>query len=47
MIENPANGPSAPFFADIGIASGMRVLDVGCGVGELSRLVARLAGRQG
>jgi SAM-dependent methyltransferase len=30
-----------------GIASGMRVLDLGCGVGEVSFLVARLVGHHG
>jgi SAM-dependent methyltransferase len=44
---NPANAPSARFFADIGIAPAMRVLDVGCGNGDLSRLVARLVGPDG
>lgn len=44
---NPANGPSARFFAEIGLAPGMRVLDVGCGNGDLSRLVARLVGPDG
>ena len=44
---NPANGPSARFFAEIGIAPGMRVLDVGCGNGDLSRFVARLVGPDG
>lgn len=44
---NPANAPSGRFFAEIGIASGMRVLDVGCGNGDLSRLVARMVGPDG
>lgn len=44
---NPANAPSARFFAEIGIASGTRVLDVGCGNGDLSRLVARMVGPDG
>lgn len=45
--SNPANGPSAAFFAGIGLRPGMRVLDIGCGNGDLSRLLARLAGPQG
>src|SRR5215831_18724685 len=30
-----------------GVAGGMRVLDVGCGLGDLSLLAARLVGRHG
>jgi ubiquinone/menaquinone biosynthesis C-methylase UbiE len=30
-----------------GITSGMRVLDVGCGAGDMSRLVAELVGPEG
>src|SRR6185369_2200391 len=33
--------------ADAGIGPGMRVLDVGCGVGDSSRLVAALVGPGG
>lgn len=44
---NPANDPSARFFGSIGIAPGARVLDVGCGIGDLSRYVAALAGPDG
>lgn len=44
---NPANGPSARFFAEVGLAPGMRVLDVGCGNGDLSRLTAGLVGPDG
>jgi len=32
---------------DAGIAAGMRVLDIGCGRGDVSLLVARLVGAQG
>ena len=34
-------------FSDAGIGPGMRVLDVGCGVGDVSLLVASLIGPQG
>lgn len=44
---NPANAPSAGFFGAVGIAPGMRVLDVGCGNGDLGRTVAALAGTGG
>lgn len=44
---NPANSPSVRFFGDIGITPGARVLDVGCGNGDLARYVGRLAGPNG
>ena len=34
-------------FVDAGIGPGMRVLDVGCGVGDVSLLVASLVGPEG
>ena len=34
-------------FRRAGITSGMHVLDVGCGVGDVSLLAARLTGRTG
>nr|WP_272916643.1 class I SAM-dependent methyltransferase [Novosphingobium silvae] len=44
---NPANAPSARFFPHIGINPGMRVLDVGCANGDLTRAMASLVGRGG
>jgi 2-polyprenyl-3-methyl-5-hydroxy-6-metoxy-1,4-benzoquinol methylase len=35
------------FLRDAGIVSGMRVLDIGCGVGDVTMLVAQLVGSQG
>jgi 2-polyprenyl-3-methyl-5-hydroxy-6-metoxy-1,4-benzoquinol methylase len=35
------------FLRDAGIVSGMRVLDVGCGMGDVTMLVAQLVGPQG
>ena len=35
------------FFRRAGISSGMHVLDIGCGVGDVSLLAARLVGRDG
>ncbi|MFZ5747191.1 MAG: methyltransferase domain-containing protein [Pseudomonadota bacterium] len=47
LAANPANAPTARFLTDAGIAAGMRVLDIGCGNGDVSRLVAALAGPDG
>lgn len=44
---NPANIPSSRFFPHIGLCANMRVLDVGCGNGDLSRMVAALVGPNG
>ena len=46
-VPNLANDPSARFFGAIGLAPGMRVLDLGCGQGDLSRFVATLVGPGG
>jgi len=35
------------FFRDAGIVSGMRVLDIGCGMGDVAMLVAELVGPHG
>jgi len=44
---NAANRATPAFLDQAGIAPGMRVLDLGCAFGELSRLVARMAGPEG
>jgi ubiquinone/menaquinone biosynthesis C-methylase UbiE len=41
------NPMTAPFLSSAGIASGMRVLDVGCGMGDVTMLAAQLVGRTG
>jgi len=38
---------SERFFRDAGIVSGMRVLDIGCGMGDVTMLVAQLVGPTG
>ena len=38
---------SERFFPDAGIVSGMRVLDIGCGIGDVTMLVAQLVGPTG
>jgi ubiquinone/menaquinone biosynthesis C-methylase UbiE len=43
-IQNPF---TQQLFLRAGLASGMRVLDLGCGVGELSLMAARIVGPQG
>ena len=35
------------FLRDAGISSGMRVLDIGCGVGDVSMIAAQLVGTAG
>jgi ubiquinone/menaquinone biosynthesis C-methylase UbiE len=35
------------FLRDAGIVPGMRVLDIGCGMGDVTMLVAQLVGPQG
>jgi predicted methyltransferase len=35
------------FLRDAGVASGMRVLDIGCGMGDVTMLVAELVGPAG
>ena len=40
-------GTSRRLLERVGIRPGMRVLDVGCGTGELSRLVAEMVGESG
>lgn len=44
---NAANRATPAFLAAAGIAPGMRVLDLGCAFGELTRLVARMVGPDG
>lgn len=40
-------GPLEAAFRSVGITSGMRVLDIGCGVGDVAMLAAELVGSSG
>ncbi len=44
---NPANDATPRFLENIGITHGMRILDLGCGPGDMTRLVAHLVGSTG
>lgn len=44
---NPANRATPAFLVEAGIGPGMRVLDLGCAFGELTRKVARMVGPDG
>lgn len=35
------------YFADAGITSGMRVIEIGCGSGEITQVLAELVGSSG
>jgi SAM-dependent methyltransferase len=46
-ISNPVDEMTERLFHDAGIGPGMRVLDVGCGPGAVSFMLARRVGNQG
>lgn len=46
-MANVVEAMTERLLADGGISSGMRVLDVGCGGGAVSRMAARLVGKTG
>jgi ubiquinone/menaquinone biosynthesis C-methylase UbiE len=49
MIEGPTNTTLSMkrLLADAGVGAGMRVIDLGCGTGEVTRLIAQLVGDDG
>lgn len=46
-MSDPVGAMSERLFADAGIGAGMRVLDLGCGSGDVSFLLARRVGASG
>lgn len=46
-MANVVDGMTERLLADAGLASGMRVLDIGCGTGIVSMMAARLVGQAG
>ncbi|GAB5482164.1 MAG: hypothetical protein Pars92KO_19210 [Parasphingorhabdus sp.] len=44
---NPSNAPTSRFLRDAGLKPGMRVLDIGCANGLLTRELAELVGKNG
>jgi len=46
-MANVVDRMTERLLADAGLASGMRVLDIGCGTGVMSVMAARLVGQAG